>query len=316
MVLTFQQPLARIPSATIMRKLLPLILSVLAIASVVRGETPTTPNNMPVEITSSGETTYENGIATARDNVAIHVGDTDIYADRATYNSATHDVTVEGHVRLYRGTHLYVGESGIYNIDTKEIHARNMRGEYQPYFVTADEISVINDNETVVKNGTFTTDDSADPSFHLRAQNVRIYENDRVVFQNVTFYVGKVPIFWWPYLYQSLDDSFSFSISPAFLSSWGPSLLDSITFPIRDNIVAACGLITERAAVSRSALTRIFTTAKTTTAVRKLKTYYLQDQNPELNRTNLPREPESLLPLPRLISRTAPISTMRRTSTL
>ena len=39
MVLTFQQRLARIPSATVMRKLLSLILSVLAIASAVRGET-------------------------------------------------------------------------------------------------------------------------------------------------------------------------------------------------------------------------------------------------------------------------------------
>ena len=289
MVLTFQQRLARIPSTTVMRKLLSLILSVLAIASALRGETPATPNNMPVEITSSGETTYENGIATARDNVAIHVGDTDIYADRATYNSATHDVTVEGHVRLYRGTHLYVGESGIYNIDTKEIHARNMRGEYQPYFVTADEISVINDNETVVKNGTFTTDDSADPSFHLRAQKVRIYEGDRVVFQNVSFYVGKVPIFWWPYLYQSLDDSFSFSISPAFLSSWGPSLLTQVTFPIRDDIRGRVRFDYRSRRGFALGFESDMNYGKDKDSFAKLKTYFLQDQNPELNRTNLPR---------------------------
>ncbi len=56
----------------------------------------------PVEITSTGETTYENGIATARDNVAIHIGDTDIYGDFAQYNSRTHEVSVEGHVRIYR----------------------------------------------------------------------------------------------------------------------------------------------------------------------------------------------------------------------
>jgi len=29
------------------------------------------------------------------------------------------------------------------------------------------------------------------------------YPKDRVVFENVTFYVKEVPIFWWPYLYQS-----------------------------------------------------------------------------------------------------------------
>jgi lipopolysaccharide assembly outer membrane protein LptD (OstA) len=134
-----------------MRRLLPLISVVLVVASMARGQIPPTPDNLPVQITSTGETTYENGIATARDNVAIHVGDTDIYADRATYNSSTRDVEVQGNVRIYRGTHLYVGESGIYNIDTKEIRARNMRGEYAPYFVAADEISVLSDNETIVK---------------------------------------------------------------------------------------------------------------------------------------------------------------------
>src|SRR5438045_4656766 len=75
----------------------------------------------PVEITSTGETTYENGVATARDNVAIHIGDTDIYGDYAQYNSRTHEVSVEGHVRIYRDVTMYVAERGVYNIETKQI---------------------------------------------------------------------------------------------------------------------------------------------------------------------------------------------------
>jgi LPS-assembly protein len=272
-----------------MRRLFLLISVVFASASMARGETPPTPNNLPVEITSTGETTYENGIATARDNVAIHVGDTDIYADRAKYNSATHDIEVEGNVRMYRGTHLYIGEGGVYNVDTKEIHARNMRGDYPPYFVAADEISVLSDNETIVKNGNFTTDDSANPSFHLRAKTVRIYENDRVVFQNVSFYIGKVPIFWWPYLYQSLDDAFSFSISPAFLSSWGPSLLTQVTFPITDEIRGRVRLDYRTRRGIALGFESDVNYGKDKESFARLKTYFLQDQNPELNRTNLPR---------------------------
>ena len=80
----------------------------------------------PVEITSTGETTYENGIATARDNVAIHIGDTDIYGDFAQYNSRTHEVSVEGHVRIYRDVNMYVAERGTYNIDTKQIRTSNV----------------------------------------------------------------------------------------------------------------------------------------------------------------------------------------------
>src|SRR5262249_11167258 len=247
-----------------MRKPSTLIFLLLSAMSVARAQTPTplpspsstlspsptpslspppppqqslTPDSMPIEINATGQTNYEGGIATANDNVAIHIGDTDIYADHARYDSHTHDVEVDGNVRIYRGIHLYVGNHAIYNTDTKQIHATHMRGEYEPYFVSGEEINVVSDNETIVKKGNFTTDDSDDPSFHLRASTVRIYENDRAIFQNVTLYVGKVPIFWWPYLYQSLNDSFSFSISPAYLSSWGPSLLTQVTFPITKDII-------------------------------------------------------------------------------
>jgi lipopolysaccharide assembly outer membrane protein LptD (OstA) len=82
-----------------------------------------TPKNQPVEITSTGETRYENGVAIARDNVAIHVGDTDIYADSARYDSQRHEISAEGHVRIYREDKLYIAEHGTYNLDTKEIHA-------------------------------------------------------------------------------------------------------------------------------------------------------------------------------------------------
>ena len=89
-----------------------------------------------MEITSTGETSYENGLATARDNVAIHVGDTDIYADYAQYNSRTHEVLAVGHVRIYRDVNLYIADRGIYNIDTKKIRATNMRTKSDPYFVS------------------------------------------------------------------------------------------------------------------------------------------------------------------------------------
>ena len=224
-------------SACAMRTLVLLIATLLASAGLILGEIKT-PENAPIEITSTGETTYENGLATARDNVAIHIGNTDIYADYAQYNPATHDVELRGHVRIYRDVSLYVAENGIYNTETKKIRALNARTESQPYFLTGGNVTSISENGYLIKDGTFTTHDSPKTDFHLHARTIRVYENDRVIFQYVTAYVGKVPIFWWPYLYQSLNDAFSFTISPAYLSSWGPSLLTQVTFPITDNIRA------------------------------------------------------------------------------
>ena len=270
-----------------MRTLVFLIATLLASAGLIQGEIKT-PDKAPIEITSTGETTYENGLATARDNVAIHIGNTDIYADYAQYNSTTKDVELRGHVRIYRDVSVYIAENGIYNTETKKIKALNARTESQPYFLTGAHVTSISENGYLIKDGTFTTHDSPKNDFHLRARTIRVYENDRVIFQYVTAYVGKVPVFWWPYLYQSLNEAFSFSISPAYLSSWGPSLLTQVTFPITEDIRGRFRLDyrgRRGVAVGLDSTMDYFNDSQA-----RLKTYYLQDQNPNLNETNIPRK--------------------------
>jgi LPS-assembly protein len=293
-----------------MRKLVLLLSGLLASIGFVRGELKT-PENVPIEITSTGETTYENGLATARGNVAIHVGDTDIYADYAQYNSSTHEVELRGHVRIYRDkptattpnkhpkkygdeepsqdASFYHADSGIYNIDTKQIRATNMRAEAQPYFLSGQNVTEISDKAYLIQNGTFTTHDAPNPDFHLQARTIRVYEKDRVIFRNVTLYVGKVPVFWWPYLYQSLNDAFSFTVTPAYLSSWGPSVLTQVTFPITDDIKGRIRLDYRGRRGVAVGFDPTIEYGKDNNSWAKIKTYYIQDQNPDINDTAVPR---------------------------
>ena len=272
-----------------MPKLLPVFVILLLGVRLLEGAIDAPTKDQPVEITSTGQTTYENGLATARDNVAIHIGDTDIYADYAQYNSSKHEIFVKGNVRIYRDTTLYLADQGTYNTDTKAITAEDMRSDYEPYFIAGTHVESMSENSYRVTNGMFTTHDSPDPSFHLRARTIRVYEKDHVVFQNVTFYVGEVPIFWWPYVYQSLDDAFSFSISPAFLSSWGPSLLTSVTFPITEKIKGRVHLDYRSRRGPAIGFDGNIEYGKDDSSWAHLKTYYIQDQDPLLNRTDLPR---------------------------
>jgi LPS-assembly protein len=272
-----------------MRTLVLLIATLLASAGLIQGEIKT-PENAPIEITSTGETTYENGLATARDNVAIHIGNTDIYSDYAQYNPATHDVELKGHVRIYRDMSLYITESGIYNTETKKIRASTGRTESQPYFLTGSHVTTISDDGYLIENGTFTTHDSPKADFRLHAKKIRLYEGDRVIFMNVTAYVGKVPVFWWPYLYQSLDQAFSFTISPAYYSTWGPSVLTQVQFPITDNIEARLRLNYYGRRGPAIGFDPIINYGKDESSTAKLKTFFIQDQNPDINETNIPRE--------------------------
>jgi lipopolysaccharide export system protein LptA len=288
-LLALQGASSAVRSACAMRTQVLLIATLLASAGLIQGEIKT-PENAPIEITSTGETTYENGLATARDNVAIHIGNTDIYADYAQYNSTTHDVELRGHVRIYRDTSLYIAESGIYNTETKKIRSTNARTVDQPYFLTGENVSSISENGYLIQNGTFTTHDSPTSDFHLHARKIRVYEDDRVIFLNVTAYVGKVPIFWWPYLYQSLDNAFSFSISPAYYSIWGPSLLTQVTFPITENIQGRLRLNYYGRRGPAVGFEPTIDYGKDENSSAKLKTFYIQDQNPNLNQTAVPRQ--------------------------
>jgi lipopolysaccharide export system protein LptA len=266
-----------------------LVATLVASAGLTRGEIKT-PQNAPIEITSTGETTYENGLATARGDVAIHLGNTDIYADYAQYNSTTHDVELRGHVRIYRDTSLYVAESGVYNTETKKIRAISGRTESQPYLLKGANVTSIGENAYLVRNGVFTTHDSSKPDFRLQARTIRIYEDDRVVFQYVTAYIGNLPVFWWPYLYQSLSDTFSFSISPAYTSTWGPSLLTQVTFPITEHIHTRLRLDYFGRRGPAIGLEPTIDYGKDNNSQARIKSFYIQDQNPNLNQTNETRQ--------------------------
>jgi len=271
-----------------MRLLVLLLAAVVASAGFIRGEI-STPQNVPMEITSTGETTYENGLATARDNVAIHIGNTDIYADYAQYNPSTHDVVLRGHVRIYREASLYIAESGVYNTETKKIRALTARTESVPYFLKGGNVTSISDNGYLVQGGNFTTNDTARPDFHLHAQKIRYYEDDRVIFQYVTAYIGNVPVFWWPYLYQSLSDTFSFSVTPAYTSTWGPSLLTQVMFPITDHIKGRLRLDYFGRRGPAIGFDPVIDYGKEESSQARFKTFYIDDQNPDINQTNVPR---------------------------
>ena len=274
-----------------MRRLLLPVFAVFCACSWAFGQVGT--EKQPLEITSTGETKYENGLATAHGNVAIHAGDADIYSDKAIYNPKTHDVIAEGHVRIYRTTGTFVGERAIYNTETKEIHAVDIKTDKQPYLVAGNQVTTISEGAFMVSKGAFTTHDSDHPDFRLQAKTMRVYENDRVIFQNVTFYVRNVPIFWWPYMYQSLDESFSYMISPAYLSSWGPSILGRVTMPITEDIKGVFRLdyrYRRGVAVGFDPDIRFGTDKQSWARVR---TYFLKDDNPEINQTSIARPPIS-----------------------
>jgi lipopolysaccharide assembly outer membrane protein LptD (OstA) len=268
--------------------------------------------DVPIEITSEA-TRMENGLAIADRNVVIHYKDTMIYCDYAQYNPDTRDVFLSGNVRIYRESHLFTAERAIYNLETKILNAADFRGDVTPFEFAGESLSTLTSNSYLVKDGLFTTSDNSKPDWYLRAKTVRIYPKDRVVFSNIRIYVGKTPVFWYPYLYQSLNADQSFTVTPGYYSVWGAFLMSQFTFPLTDTISGkfrldlysqrgvGVGFEARWGAEKRSATPLAKATeTKDQREAREIHhgeswghflSYYVSDSNPGTNKTSLAREP-------------------------
>ena len=221
-----------------MKRWLYALLSLLICRGAIHAQLPSF-NSMPVDIVNSDETQYVNGRAIAQGNVIIQYGATTIYADYAEYDTdtttGTHDVFAKGHVRIYSEGEVFVGERAVYNLETKQLHAANFQGDFYPFRFSADSISSIGTGAYLVKDSSFTTSDASVPDYQLRAKSARIYTGQRIILRDVTLYVGNVPVFWWPYLYQPLRRDMAYTVHPGFYSTWGFFTLSQWNFPIADN---------------------------------------------------------------------------------
>jgi len=217
-----------------MKRLLSLLVPLLLCASAARAQIGSF-GDVPIEITSDA-TRMEGGLAIADRNVIIRHKDTLIYCDYAQYNPDTHDSYLTGNVRIYREGHLFTADRAIYNLETKILNASSFEGDVTPFEFGGESISTLNNNSYIGKEGIFTTSDNSKPDWFMSAKTVRIYPKDRVIFSRVTIYVGQTPVFWYPYLYQSLNVDQSFSFTPGYYSVWGAFVMTQFTFPISDTI--------------------------------------------------------------------------------
>jgi LPS-assembly protein len=267
--------------------------------------------DVPVEINSES-TRMENGVAIADRDVIIRYKSTMIYCDYAQYHPDTRDVFLSGNVRIYRDGHLFTSERALYNLETKILNAADLRGDVLPFQFAGDSLSTLGTNAYLVKDGIFTTDDHSQPDWYLRARTVRIYQNDRVIFSNVKIYVGDTPVFWYPYLYQSLNVDQGFNFTPGYYSVWGAFVTTQTMFPLSDSVAGTVrldlyssrgigvGFEARWGAEKKSATPFIKATeTKDQKEARDIQhgenwgrflSYYINDEKPQSNPTSLVRE--------------------------
>ncbi len=167
----------------------------------------------------------EQDLVMAKGQVHLQQGSDHLYADTLRYDTASQDVQANGHVVFQDGAQTIETESLIYNLKTKKGKAFNIKTTAPPWITTGDEVD-IEENKIVIKNGIATTCDysPAYRHYHLQTDKITIYSNDYLVAENVVFYIGKVPVFYFPFFVKAIHDvrtPFSFQTgSTAYLGNY------------------------------------------------------------------------------------------------
>jgi LPS-assembly protein len=245
---------------------------------------------IPVEI-NSDQTRFEGGIAIAQGDVVVRYGDATIYCDYAEYDPQTHQVVLRGNVRLYREKYAFTADRAIYNLQSKKLTMSDFGGPKAPFQVLGDTVLSQNENQYTVLNGLLTTSDSSKPDYQLRARKMRIYADDRIILSNVTLFVGRTPVFWFPYVYQSLNNQFSYSLAPGYNSTWGAYLLTALQFPLATDVSGEVHFDLRSLRGPGGGFDVNYNLHQDREVSGRLQIYGIYDRSPNINETALDRVP-------------------------
>jgi len=163
----------------------------------------------------------------------VHVkhGETLLRADYMTYNTTTEDVYGRDNVRIFHEGREYTGEEFNYNLKTRVGDWLELEILQGAFSVASDSIQRVGENDFVMQNATITTCQGDPPEVYLRAKEAYVVADKHVKAKHVVVYVGRVPVFYFPFVKKNLNsDESNLEIVPGYSSRWGAFLLTSYRY--------------------------------------------------------------------------------------
>ncbi|MDD5633853.1 MAG: LPS assembly protein LptD [Candidatus Omnitrophica bacterium] len=176
------------------------------------------------------------GRIVANGHVSILYGDVKLNCDKIEVNTRTKQAVCEGNVVITQPEGTLVGDRIKYDFTAKTGEILGGEVKAFPWFGNAKEAGKVGKNEYLLKEGYFTTCDLDEPHYRLKATEIRIFPDEKVIAKDVVFYVNKVPVLWFPYYYHPFIQSRAkVQFIPGQSSEWGYFMLSSWRFYIKGN---------------------------------------------------------------------------------
>ena len=138
-------------------------------------------------------------------NAVLEYKDMQIQAEKIELNLESLDVVAEGNVNLKMKMRQIKASSLEYNLGSEEGVIFSPEGNEGSLSYRAEK-AYLYPELIELKDASFTTCDLSYPHYDVKARQVEIYLEEEIIMRNVTFYLGKIPSYWTPFVIRRFNE--------------------------------------------------------------------------------------------------------------
>jgi hypothetical protein len=149
----------------------------------------------------------DQNLVVAKGQVHIQQNLVHLYADTIRYDTEAQEVYAYGHVVWQDESQEVETQSLTYNLRTGQGKAFNIKTTTAPWISTGSEIDIMPD-KIIVKDAVTTSCDYPEGyrHYYMKSDKITIYSGDYLVAENVFLFIGKVPVFYFPFFVKTIHD--------------------------------------------------------------------------------------------------------------
>ena len=229
---------------------------------------------------------YDEALAIARatGNVEVTFGDIRIQADQVEFHQSSGRIMARDNVRVFRGSEVFDAQEVIYDTTTGEMTTSELRSGLEPIYYISDQIHRPGgeDGPIVLLDSVFTTHDSANPNYRFRVNKLVVHPGDKVVMHGAKLYAGDLPVFWFPFWVQPLQEGLGYYFTPGWNSAWGAFVLNEYGFLVGEDILAKAHFDVRSERGLAGGVEFDFPRFRSNSNIGRFNVYYAEDNNPQL----------------------------------
>jgi len=152
-----------------------------------------------------GSTTGANAQILLRGNVEIRESSRTMRAEETRLDMSQRKAEASGGFELDDGLSVLRGDSGTFDLESHEGSVSDVHAEFQPWRIWARRGALDPSRKTHFRRTLFTSCNGNPPHYHFKSGGLHVKPGKWLYATNVVFFVGKVPLFYSPFMWKSLD---------------------------------------------------------------------------------------------------------------